>query len=302
MGNIGSVLPLEPFGIEVEIDLAGDVRPEDFACLRQLYAEHHLLLFRTQHLSMYDQVRVAKQFGPVTSIDGLNLGTYVSNVRPDGNFGLADVNGELIFHHDGGFTPHPALGILFQAIDVVKRASSTRFASGAVAMERLSPALRERLHGLQTLHTWTLDPSKRNRSADVPPQFPRTIHPVVWRHKVTGKPFLFCCKQTTDSILGLPEEQSEALLQEIWEIGFPEEAVYDHFWEMGDLVLVDNRVLQHARGTIYHAGPRTLQRVTLADIAFADIYPDMNVAAILGSSGEPVVDLSNGYKKDLALS
>lgn len=302
MGAIGRITPIEPFGMEIEIDLAGDVGPEDFARLRELYAEHHLLLFRAQNLSMYDQVRVAKRFGPVTSIDGLNLGTYVSNVRPDGNFGLADVNGELIFHHDGAFTPHPALGIMFQAIDVVKHASSTRFASGAVALERLSPALRERLYGLQTLHTWTLDPAKRNRSADVPPQFPRTIHPVVWRHKVTGKPFLYCCKQTTDCILGLPEEQSEALLQEIWATGFPEDAVYEHLWEVGDLLLVDNLVLQHARGTTHHAGPRTLQRVTLADIAFADIYPDMNVAAILGSAGEPAVDLSSGYKKDLALS
>jgi len=293
---------IEPFGAEVDLDISEGISPETYGVLRRLFAEHHMLVLKRQNISLNEQVRFAKQFGPVVPVDGLNFGILVSNNRPEGNFGLKDVNGSLCFHHDNPFAPQPDRGILFYALDVVNGASSTRFASGALAYDRLPEATKTRLAGLQTLNVFSQEPEGRNRNDQVPPYFPRAIHPLVWKHRDTGRPFLFNCSQSTDCILGMPADESEALLQELWQVQFAEDMIYDHVWEAGDVVLIDNEVLQHGRSVLNNVGNRTLRRVTIADKSSADMFPEFDVSAILGTGEKPAVGLTEGYQRDLQSS
>ncbi len=255
------------------------------AHLKVLFAQHHLLLFRGQHLEMDQQVRVAKRFGPVVSVNGLTVGEYISNCRPDGALGKA----EICFHSDLSFSRYPYQAVLMHAVDVVDDASSTRFASGARAYGLLSPEMRDRLSGLQCLLVWPLDPARRNRNTLVPAYYPRAIQPLVWTHPVTGRQCLYLDANATDCVLGLSEQESEDLLQELWSIELGKENIYDHSWRKGDVILWDNMALLHARGDVSAVGNRTLQRVTIAEKGYVDIFPQVDVKTSLGKQ-EPLIE------------
>ena len=69
----------------------------------------------------------------------------------------------------------------------------------------------------------------------------------------------------TDHIIGLPDDESAALLAELTAVLYQEAAVLEHHWRPGDVVLWDNRALQHARADFDPDQARSLRRVTIAE-------------------------------------
>jgi taurine dioxygenase len=66
----------------------------------------------------------------------------------------------------------------------------------------------------------------------------------------------------TARIEGLSDDESEALLEELFAHLYRPEAVFEHDWRQGDLVVWDNLAAQHARGNVKLQGPeRTLRKV-----------------------------------------
>jgi taurine dioxygenase len=68
----------------------------------------------------------------------------------------------------------------------------------------------------------------------------------------------------TERILDLPEAESQALLEEVFDHSENPEWVYEHVWRPGDLLLWDNRCSMHAR-TDFPAGERRLMLRTTID-------------------------------------
>jgi len=63
-------------------------------------------------------------------------------------------------------------------------------------------------------------------------------------------------------LMGLPKEENEALLEELFAHLYAPENILEHQWRTGDLVIWDNMAAQHARGTVSLDGPpRTLRKV-----------------------------------------
>ncbi len=277
--------PLSPFGLAVDLDLSRPMSTPTLAHLKALFAQHHLLLFRGQQLDMNQQVRVAKRFGPVVSVNGMTVGEYISNCRPDGALGKA----ELCFHSDLSFSRYPYQAVFMHAVDVVDDAHRRASQAEHERMDCLRLRVRDRLSGLQCLLVWPLDPARRNRNSLVPAHYPRAVQPLVWTHPVTGRQCLYLDANATDSVLGLSEQESEDLLQELWSIELGKENIYEHFWRNGDVILWDNMALLHARGDVSAVGNRTLQRVTIAEKGYVDIFPQVDVKTSLGKQ-EPLID------------
>ena len=108
---------------------------------------------------------------------------------------------------------------------------------------------------------FALDLAARNRDVDVDSIYPRTAHPVVRNHPVTGAPILFVCRNQTDSIVGLAPDESEELLSALFVVLYDSSHVFEHTWRAGDVVIWDNLAVQHGRADIATHGPRVLQRV-----------------------------------------
>ena len=256
--------PLLPFGALVDIDLR-DVDDIVETELLRLFREHYLLLFRDQSLDAAGHRRLMERLGPVPADDdGL-----VSN---DPTVGLQG-SGRLAFHSDLAFAAEPDLGASLYALDLVAGGSTTSFASGILAYERLPRPLQDRIAGLSALSVWPIDQSGRNHACEANAGLPRYEHPVVWPHYATGQPVLYLTEMQTDSIVGLPEEESEALIEELFGYLYAPETVYTHTWRNGDLAIFDNRALQHSRPDVSGVGTRTLRRMTLARQGFFEQFP-----------------------------
>jgi taurine dioxygenase len=257
---------IEPFGIEAMVDLARGLTQEDKQKLRDLYARDGLLLIRGLKLSMDDQLALCSTFGPV--LRGEHDRYLVSNVAKGGLLG--DL--ELLFHHDIPYVPAPFLAGTLHALEVSVGVSGTKFANGFRAYERLPHKLRDQVDGLNALFIRPRDESRRNKLTDSLPGDNCAVHAVVQRQKGTGRPYVFVNGQSTACLIGVPESEGDALIEELLSYVYAEDNIYEHKWTNGDIVIWDNLALQHARGRIT-GGVRTLQRVTIARFSYEEQYP-----------------------------
>jgi len=256
-------------GAQINTDLRTLSSAEQIAALKQLFLERHLLIFRDQVLSDEDQIKVARWFGggypPCENV------YRISNVAGVGVLGA----GELEFHSDWSFSPYPPRVLTLYAEEVVADATSTRFANSMHAVDRLGAALKARVESLSALHVFGVKLAQRNRLSEMSERDPRYIHPAIMTHPESHQPILYVNKNQTDCIVGLAPADSEALIGELFAATYVPENMYEHRWRKNDLLVWDNLALQHSRGDVSHAGPRTLRRVTIGEKGFYEMYPHM---------------------------
>jgi len=280
--NAVDVQVLSPFGAEVDIDLR--VRPaEQDAALQRLFRQHHLLVFRGQALTAEEQLEFMALFGrPLRSaIDGVG---YITNEDvPENVLG----NSELAFHSDLSFSPQPFDAISLQAVQVADGRSTTRFVDGARAYRRLPPDLQDRIGNLHTLQVFGGPNLGGRNGADVAEHLPSHVHPVVMRHPQTAEEFLYVCYNQTARIVELDENESDALIGELFDHLYAPAEIYEHAWHNGDLVVWDNLAIQHARGATGDVGVRRLQRAVAAEAGFFEQYPAFREASLSGAPAVP---------------
>lgn len=269
---------LAPFGFEVELDSIQDIDPGAAEALRERYREDGLLLLRGLMLSQKDQIALCRHLGPVHESQFENF--LVSNVAKDGHLGTR----ELLWHNDVPYLPAPFLGASLHALAVDPDAVGTRFASGYRAWESLPQALKDRVADMKALQIRERVWDRRNELTDLVAGDVCTVHDVVRRQPGTGRPYLFVNENLTPCIIGLSPEDSRALLDELFGYYYAPENVFEHRWVQGDIVIWDNLSLQHARGTA-GTGTRTLQRVTITELGYAEQYPtDVGIYDQLGNA------------------
>ena len=137
--------------------------------------------------------------------------------------------------------------------------------SSVLAYERLPEDVKERLAGLHARHVYDAANdygTRRFRLADVPDGL-TAVHPIVLTHPHTGRPILFVNELMTDSIVELPPDRGEALLQQLFAAFDDPDITYRHRWQLGDLVVWDNLALQHGRTEIPVGQRRSLRRVQI---------------------------------------
>jgi taurine dioxygenase len=259
-------IPGAPFGIELEADLSRAFGNAEKGALRNLFAQDGLLLFRNQSLTMDQQLDASEIFGPV--MRGAMDNYLISNVEEEGLLG----DGELLFHVDIPFVPAPYLGGSLQALDVESGVSATRFASAFRAWEQLPEDLQRRIDGKTVLHVRGRELGRRTMLSDSQPGDNCAVHSLVGQQEGTGRPYLFACMDMAALIIGLSEPGSDALLEELFGHLYATENIYEHHWQNGDLIVWNNRAIQHARSPI-EKGRRTLQRVAIAELGYWDQCP-----------------------------
>lgn len=253
------------FGVEVRgLDLreaADDVTAD---ALRDAFRRHRLLLLRGQDITTEQQTRFASIFGEVTLREKNRVRSaeataqHVSNVREDGVFGT----GELDFHLDQLFQPIPLAALILYAIEVPDEGGDTRFSDSVSAIDRMPSALRERIAALSCRNAYTFAGSlaKDWNVDDAQQQQISNVHPMIWRETPDDRGALWVNKLSSLEVVGLPPEEGGALMQEARSYLYDDAIIYTHHWLPGDLVIWDNRRLQHARTPFDPAARRTLRR------------------------------------------
>ncbi len=95
---------------------------------------------------------------------------------------------------------------------------------------------------------------------DDPREAPGAVHPIIRRHDETGQPTLYLGRREWAHIPGLPLDESEALLDEIWSYAALPEHVWKQQWQPGDLIIWDNRRVLHRRDGFAQSERRLMKR------------------------------------------
>ncbi len=87
--------------------------------------------------------------------------------------------------------------------------------------------------------------------------------PIVITHPATGRKALYISRLMSARIDGLPHAESEAALEQLFDISEDPSIVYEHHWKLGDLVVWDNWASIHARKDFPREEPRLMRRCTI---------------------------------------
>jgi taurine dioxygenase len=267
-----------PLGAEVVgLDLAKPLTADDFARIHRAHLDHHVLVFRDQRITPEQQTAFSRRFGPLQrhvlhqfALAGHPEILVVSNIVENGKpIGLGDAG--HFWHSDLSYKDKPSLGSMLHAQELPAEGGDTLFANMHLAWDSLPEPLRRAVEGLSAEHTYLAryaelqarSPWRPDLSAEQIAEVKPAVHPVVRTHPETGRKALFVSEHFTTRIVGLPENESRAVLDALFEHSVRPEHVYRHAWRDRDLVFWDNRSLMHlAAGTPDHLR-RKLYRTTI---------------------------------------
>lgn len=259
------------FGLE----LSGASLKDGFdpAWLLGLLEEHLVLVVRDQFLTHAEQVAVARAIGEPTPAHPVVPGhpDFPEILELDAQKGGKNAR----WHTDVTFVPTPPAASVLVGDVVPLFGGDTLWADTRSAYERLSPAIRDAVGGLEAVHRitplayWgepfdsalTRDDAQQlyEDSLKVKP----VIHPVVRVHPSTGRPSLFVNPGFTSHVVGLSRVESEHLLRLLYEHMTQPEFTLRHRWRAGDVLLWDNRATMHFANDDYGTAERKMRRVTI---------------------------------------
>ena len=261
----------EILGAEPEVLLTPGAQQAWHAAL----AERQLLVFRDLALRAEQQEALAASLGtPLVENPSGRLHQFVSNTHEDGILG----DEGFAYHSDHAFMDDPIDVISLYGLEVPTEGTTTRFVNGVTAARALPSSLRERIETRNARHT--IDPSGAHE--DVAVRGPRrpadaigAWHPILWQGSRSPDPTLYVNEQQTDCVEGLPEPESAALIEAIFDHLYEGTFTYVHEWREGDLVVWDNRALQHARDAIPRGVSRNLRRVSIGGTSVFEFFRDV---------------------------
>ncbi len=259
------------------IDLRRAIDGPAAESLRDAFARHSLLCVRGQRISASEQARFASVFGPVDDGHRVRSGAGGDGVRKRGVMLVSNIrrggvpvgslpDGEMQFHSDGAHRDVPYMATCLHAVRVPSRGGDTLFANLAAAYDALDDGVRERLSGLRVRNVYDYDGTFRDETVDEDgPDSSSATHDLVRIHPVTGRRSLYLSRLMTRRVIGMDRAGSDALLETLFDHVERPEFVHAHRWAPGDVLIWDNRCLNHARTDFPAEEERLLRRYTLTE-------------------------------------
>ena len=273
------IRPLDaPLGAEViGLDLSQHLSDADFARIHRAHLDHHVLVFRDQRITPAQQIAFSRRFGPLQihvlhqfQLPGHPEVLVVSNVVEDGKpIGLGDAG--HFWHSDLSYQERPSLGSLLHARELPAEGGDTLFANMHLAWDTLPAALQRAVDGRQAEHTYLAryaelqqrSPWRPDLTPEQVAQVRPVLQPVVRTHPETGRKALFVSEHFTTRIVGLPQDESRALLDQLFAHSVRPAHLYRHRWQPHDLVFWDNRSLLHLAAGCPPQLRRVMYRTTI---------------------------------------
>lgn len=271
------VVPMDaPLGAQIAgLDLREPLSPDETGMVLKAWYDHQVIVFRDQDLSPDELVAFTAQLGepgvprmPSQAVRDVIPDLppevmIVSNVRVDGKpLGLPH-DGEMWFHSDMCYVEIPHTATLLYAVDLPSTGGNTMFADMYGAYDNVDSGTRNRLDGMRALQVHDYKRTERPGADLDLTEIGNYAHPIFITHPETGRKALYVNRLMTARIEGLDKAESDALLEELFDVAEDPSIVYEHVWRPGDLVMWDNRCINHARTEFPENERRLLRRTTL---------------------------------------
>ncbi len=286
-------IDVRPLAAAMGAEIAGvdcaNVGDAAFAEIEAALFRHKMIYFRgQQRMTHGDQSAFSRRFGPFAE-DAYTRGVAgFPEVQPvikeaDERTGLLFGSG---WHTDSAFLPEPPAISMLRSIEVPPFGGDTIWANCALAYRSLSPTMQRMLKGLKVhmsmrsvLESARADatPSDDNAigrlaqtkgTATLPDEIARKVqgssHPLVRTHPRTGEQALYCDETYAAGIEGLEPQEAAPILEFLVEHVTQPAFTCRLRWEVGMLVVWDNRLCLHQAFNDYDGHRRELYRTTVA--------------------------------------
>ena len=253
---------------------------EAFRVIEEAWHAHAVLIFPDQHLSDEEQVAFSQRFGPLersltkTHTQGGDPAIiHLSNVKKDGTLWEADsdtgrlLKGNNYWHTDSSYKRIPAKASLLRAKIVPKTGGETAFADMRAAYDALDSAMQDWLADKIAVHSYAYSQGKVGGMGGITQDewdaLPPVEQPMIRTHPATGRRNLYIGRHASQ-IVGEDPDESRRLLEELCVEACRPPRIHIHKWQVGDLVIWDNRCVLH-RGLGHPPDqPRRMVRTTVA--------------------------------------
>ncbi len=253
-----TVTPLAPtLGARVEgVDLA-TAGPGELDALADLLYEYLVVALPDQNLTTERHVEIGHRFGePLIHpfLEAVPEHPAILRVLKEPH--ERETFGGEFWHADITFIDPPSSVSILHGIEIPELGGDTLFASQFAAHDALSEPMQSMLEGLTAVHAY---PDMAESPASV------AVHPVVRQHPVSGRKAVFVNPAFSVRIPELTSEESRALLDYLFTHSCRPEFQARISWTPGQVLLWDNRAVQHYAVNDYHGVRRRLQRVTVME-------------------------------------
>lgn len=257
------VVPLTgDIGADVlSVDLAQPLGEADFKAIYDAWMAHQVLRFRGQELTKEQLLDFSARFGELDKapinmkgepwLPGYPNLAVMSNIieqgQPMGSLGY----GEAVWHTDMSYIETTPSAALLYAREVTRSGGETGFLNMYHAYETLPADLKGAIEGKRIKHDASRNSAgqlrKGFKEASDPRETPGAEHSIIIRHPVTQRRALYLGRRPLSYIVGLPLHESESLLDRLWAHATREEFAWFQKWDVGDLLMWDNRCVLHKR-------------------------------------------------------
>jgi taurine dioxygenase len=265
-------------GADVENVDVNKLSDEAFGAIRAALLDNLVVRIRGAEIDDASFIGLARRFGEVEppeertrtlsmTVPGFPEMSIISNVVENGVAKGESGDGELRWHTDHGFMETPVTLSMLLAREVPASGGDTSFANMYLAYEQLPEGLRTRVEGRsikhQASHTSTGQrrPGYRDIASDDPRELPGPLHPIVRSHPESGRKALYLGRRFGSYAPPLSLEESEALLDELWDHATRPALAWTQTWQTGDLIVWDNRCTMHRRESFAGQGRRRMHRL-----------------------------------------
>ena len=282
--TMSSSLHVVPFDNGFGADIYGfdfdAMEPVQVEELRTVWLDHGVVRFRGYTITDQQQIRLTGLLGDYVKHPRQIKGEegahpdheeilVIGNAKVDGKVAGTMGNSEAQWHTDTWFYESPPAAALLHAIQLPPAGGDTFFANMYGIYDRLPSALRKVLDGRLIQCDVIFDGAGRVRSGQVAPDtddvrlWAHMRHPIVRTHGESGRNCLYVGIERESSwIVGLPLDESAAILGEIFDRVRQPDSQFKQVWEDGDMIMWDNRCTMHRRDGWEAQHTRVMHRTT----------------------------------------
>ncbi|OBJ26389.1 TauD/TfdA dioxygenase family protein [Mycobacterium colombiense] len=242
------IVDLTPrIGSEIRTDLDTLLSGREASTIRDVLERRGVVFFRGLDIGDEEQVAIAKTLGTLVANEGQG-GINKISLDEKVNQRAKYLQGSMFWHFDGSLQPLPNLATLLRAVQLSETGGQTEFCNTYAAYDDLPDADKDAIAQLRVVHSaersqYYVTPEMSYDEVAFWQKSPTKACPIVWTHRSGRKSLLLGA--TSDYVIGLPVEESRALLARLRDWATQPQYVYQHQWQPGDLLIWDNTGTMH---------------------------------------------------------
>ena len=270
------------------VDLAYPLNDDEFAAVEMAFETYGVIVFPAQNITDDQQIAFSRRFGPLEpsvrrhrnrAVSNVFL-SDISNVGSDGQImaekseAMSYNRGNQLWHSDSSFKEIPSKASLLSAREVPPSGGETEFADMRAAWDTLSAEKQVEISDLVAQHS--LAYSRATMGYDAGEKFmdveksevPPVPQPLIRVSPVTGRKSLYVGSHAA-YVDGMDRNAGRTLLDGLLAHAAEDRFIYIHNWAAFDLVMWDNRCINH-RGRPWQSQKhrRVMRRTTIGGDGF----------------------------------